>query len=160
IERVALENDPGIVDVAMTPMIGMGGAAGFDDTGDVAGLHQFVYAVADDRSIRVADISKTPPVECDTEVDPRYLRGLTDPNVLACMPVGDPATPPRRPLARSPGVQLEGKSIPTSVAIIQSQWDDDSLNPYNDPADPKPDNLIGYFAMVTAASGSTAMINI
>jgi hypothetical protein len=155
---VTFEGDLGLIDVSLSPEIGMGGGGGFDDSGDGGGIHQFVYAVADDATIRVADIIGPTFRECDTQADPRFLRGLNDPNILACMPL-DPTK--RRVLARGPGIELEAKSVPTAVAIVQSAWNNDMLHPFVAvPDSPDPNTLIGYFAFVTTTSGGTVVINI
>jgi hypothetical protein len=161
---VTFEGDPGVLDVALSTEIGMGGTSGFDDTGAAGGIHQFVYAVADDNTVRVADIIGTDPLayhECDTQVDPRFLRGLNDPAFLACMPVGDVATPPRRVLARSPGIELEPDTVPTAVAIVQAAWNVDDTFPFVEVPDaPTPGTLIGYFALITTVGDGTVIVNI
>lgn len=156
--RIPLENtaknDLGITSVAVSPQIGMGGFTGMinDDTA-VGGQSQFVYAVTTDNTVRVADIL-TLNRECDTQIDPRYLHDVKDVRKMSCLPVGDP-TLPRRALARGPGIELIGDSIPTSVTITR--------------VDPVPDDtrlagtplrLIGYFAFVTAANGYTYVVNV
>lgn len=149
------KNDLGITSVAVSPQIGMGGSTGIiNDDASIGGQSQYVYAVATDNTIRVADIL-TLNKECDTEVDPRYLNMVTDVRRLSCLPVGDPATPPRRPLARGPGIELIGDAIPTSVAITRVDPVPNSLLLAGDPH-----RLIGYFAFVTAANGATYIVNI
>ena len=84
----------GVTDVAISPEIGMGGAAGFlnDDTTAPGGMFQFVYAITTDNTVRVADILRIGK-ECDTQVDPRLLQNERNVGKLSCFPVGDPATP-------------------------------------------------------------------
>jgi hypothetical protein len=157
--RIPLENTPngdlGITSIAVSPQIGMGGAQSIinDDT-SIGGQSQFVYAVATDSTIRVADIL-TLNKECDAQVDPRYLHDEKSVKKLSCMPVGDPTTPPRRAGARGPGIELIGDAVPTSVAITR-------VDPVMGDARlvGSPTRLIGYFAFATAANGATYVINI
>jgi len=150
---VTLQGDVGVLDLAVSPQIGMGGSTGvFDDENTGGGQHQFVYAVTTDQTVRVADIFGV-SVECDTQVDPRFLRLETNTSRLSCLPVGDPATPPRRPLARGPGIELVAGSVPTAVTIAPSRQ-------YVRVDPPAPDALQGYFAFVTTASGEAVIVNI
>ncbi|MBV8762286.1 MAG: hypothetical protein JO257_33655 [Deltaproteobacteria bacterium] len=149
------KNDLGITSLTVSPQIGMGGSTGvINDDASIGGQGQYVYAVATDNTVRVADIL-TINKECDTQADPRYLTMLTDVKFLSCMPVGDSRTPPRRPLARGPGIELLGDAIPTSVAITKVDPVDGTLLL---PGDPK--RLIGYFAFITAANGATYIANV
>jgi hypothetical protein len=158
--RVTLEGDVGVIDVALTPQLGMGGDAGtIDDSGAAGGQHQFVYAVVSDGSIRVADTLGT-AVECDTQVDPRYLRGETDVGRLACLAVGDVATPPRRMGAQGPGIRPNDESVPLTVAIAPVQQFDGETGTVIMPTAPSPDALVGYYAFATTSSGDTLVINV
>jgi hypothetical protein len=156
--QVALQNTTGrlgITNVAISPLIGMGGDTGaINDDLATAGDHQFVYAVANDGTVRVVDVTAAPR-ECDTQVDPRYLRDVHDVDILACMTVGDAATPPRRAGARGPGIELVGDNVPTSV---------DTFRVEENPADTRdpgtPDRLIGYFGVITASNGQSFVFNI
>lgn len=144
----------GITDVAISPVIGMGGDSGsINDDFATAGNHQFVYGVANDGSVRVVDVTETKvPRECDAQVDPRYLRDVHDVDVLACMTVGDAATPPRRAGVRGPGIELVGDVVPTSV---------DTFRVESAAADPgSPDRLVGYFGVITATDGKSFLFNI
>jgi hypothetical protein len=155
--RVALENTNGRLgtfSIAITPQIGMGGSMGaINDDTPTGGNHQFIYAVANDGTVRVIDIEGVPR-ECDTQIDPRYLREERDVAKLACLPLGDP-TLPRRPGARGPGIELTGEAVPTSVETFR-------VEPLaSDQRDPgTPGRLIGYFGMITAANGLTFVVNI
>ena len=142
----------GITSVAISPVIGMGGTAGIVDDETSFAQHRFVYAVATDGTVRVADISGAPR-ECDTQVDPRFLHDVRDIEQLACFTVGDAATPPRRALARSPGIQLIGDAIPTSGAFVTSTTSQDITTG-------SPTRLIGHFAAITAANGQTYIANV
>ena len=65
-----------------------------DDTAP-GGQSQFVYAVATDNTVRVADIL-TLNKECDTQVDPRFMHGEKDMTQAVVLPgrrSGDPAAP-------------------------------------------------------------------
>ncbi|MCA9680236.1 MAG: hypothetical protein H6709_15870 [Kofleriaceae bacterium] len=149
--RVELEGDVGVIDVALSPQIGMGGSSGsINDDIATGGQFQFVYAVATDGTVRVADVLSL-GAECDTQVDPRYIRGLTNVRQLSCFPVGDAATPPRRAGAKGPGIELVAAGSPLSVAIT---WVDTNTE------QPGPDTLVGYFAVVTSTSGQTTIVNI
>jgi hypothetical protein len=158
LSQIAL-SDPsgqlGITDVALSPVIGMGGNAGVinDDTA-IGGDFQFVYAVATDSTIRVADVLMVNK-ECDTQVDPRFIHDLRNVHQLSCMPVGDPATPPRRAGMRGPGIELIGDAVPTSVDIVKVEpVGGDNRIPGT------PTRMIGYFAFATSTSGSTYVINV
>lgn len=159
VSQVAFEDDTigktlGITDVAMSPVIGMGGQGGsLNDDAAPGGSFQFVYAVGTDHTVHVADVLVN-NAECDTQVDPRLIRNVIDVKKLSCFPVGDPATPRRRPGAKGPGIELVGKAIPTSVEIFAANTFDGDARTFGPPT------LIGYFAMVTAANGVTAIVNI
>lgn len=161
VRQVALENTTGtlgVTSIALSPTIGTGGSSGgISDTETTGGLFQFIYAVATDGTVRVADIDHLDR-ECDAQVDPRFLPPERSVRTLSCLAVGDPATPPRRPLARGPGVELTGDSIPTSVDIIRSPGPK-ARNPQADP-EVLPATLIGYFAIVSSTTGLTYVINI
>ena len=156
IPPIALE-DPtdrlGVTAVSITPVIGMGGDAGnLVDEGAPGGDHQFIYAVATDASVRVADISGTPQ-ECDAQIDPRYLRDVRDINRLACIPVTDPTKPPRRQGARGPGIQLLGDAVPTGVDVAKVE----RLQPEQRTP---PRRLIGYFGLISSADGNVYVFNV
>jgi len=147
------DGDVGVIDVALTEQIGMGGSTGMlDDDNGLGGQHQFIYAIATDATVRVVEVLGT-NVECDTQIDPRFLRGVADVNQLACFHVGDPLNPPRRPLARGPGIELVANAIPMAVATVSVQADETG-------ASVDPSTLIGHFAFVTATTGETVIINI
>lgn len=147
----------GLTTVAISPVIGMGGTMGVTsgviDDGAPGSDHQFVYAVANDGSVRVAEILGAPR-ECDAQVDPRYLRDVRDVDRLSCFAVGAPTTPPRRAGARSPGIELIGDAIPTSVDFAKV----DKL-PMSD-ARSDPYRMVGYFAMVSASNGRVYVVNV
>jgi hypothetical protein len=154
IKQVALSGDVDVSRVAISPQIGMGGTAGdVIDDGAVGGQSQFVYAVASDGTVRVADVLDV-NAECDTQVDPRYLAGETDVQRLSCMPVGDLNTPPRRSTANGPGIQLTNHGKPTAVTIVHAVPRVTSDIPI------AASTLIGWFAMVTATGGDVYIVNI
>lgn len=154
---IPLENTNGrlgVTSVAISPVIGMGGISGMIDDEFQSAQHQFVYAVANDGTVRVADVQGAPR-ECDAQVDPRFLRDVRDVDRLSCLRVGDPTTPPRRVLAKGPGIELIGDAIATSVEIFRvDPVDGDSRAPGT------PARMIGYFAIVTAANGQTYVVNV
>lgn len=142
----------GFSSVALTPQIGMGGKAGFIDDDLTSNQFQFVYGVANDRSVRVADVFALNR-ECDAQVDPRVIDTVTSVQTLSCFKVGDPATPRRRPQARTPGIELPHDSVPTSVAIFRAaNYDGQQVTP--------PFTLIGYYGMITASDGRTFVFNV
>ncbi len=141
----------GITQVAISPQIGMGGATGIvTDTGP---QFQFVYGVATDGTVRVADILNVRQ-ECDTQVDPRLLEDQHSISVLSCLPVGDPATPQRRPGARGPGIALVAPAMPTSVSVFEAANFDGDIR------QPDPTTLKGYFGVITATNGDSFLFNI
>ncbi len=71
VSQVDLDGDVGVTDVALSEQITMGGKTGIND-GAAGTDAQFVYAVASDSTVRVAEVLVANR-ECDTQVDPRYL---------------------------------------------------------------------------------------
>jgi len=158
LRQIALENTTGSLGVtalSLSPVIGMGGSSGLiNDDIAAGGDFQFVYAVATDDTVRVADVRGVNR-ECDTQVDPRLIDDEQSIATLACYRVGDAATPRRRPGARGPGIELPQGAIPTSVDIFRSEQIE------NDPRLPgTPAKLIGYFGIVSAADGRSFVINV
>jgi len=152
IEQVPLAGDIGILDVSLSPEIGMGGVLGMrnDDTG-AGGQFQFVYAVATDGTVRVADVLNQDR-ECDAQIDPRFIHDENNIGRLSCLPVGDPLLP-RRAGARGPGIQLLGDSVPISVRIFGVDLKDPN-------AAAGPNALVGYFAAVGTSGGGVVIVNI
>ncbi len=156
LRQIAFE-DPsgtlGVTSVALSPQIGMGGFGGVIND-DIAGggQFQFVYAVATDDTVRVADVLALNR-ECDAQVDPRMIEKETSVAALSCFKVGDPATPRRRPGAKGPGIELPGDALPLSVETFRA--DDIS----NDPRVPGPSKLVGYFGVITATNGGSFVFN-
>lgn len=160
--QVPLYGDVGVVKLAASPVIPMGGTTGSIDAGS-GGQFQFVYAIATDATVRVVDVHNL-RVECDTQVDPRYLHEVRDLGFLACMPVGDVRTPPRRQHARSPGIHLakirsgevrDWEEIPLDVAITPIRGSTTVAG-----ADVGPIAMIGYYAFITGSEGVTFVVNI
>ena len=145
----------GVTRVAVSPSIGMGGDQGaINDASALGGKAQFVYAIATDNTIRVANIFNVANQECDTQVDPRYLHDVKTVKTLSCLPVGDPQKP-RRAGAKGPGIELPGNAIPTSVGVFRIEnLDSDTRLPGT------PARMIGYFGVITAANGATYVVNI
>ncbi|MEO8704342.1 MAG: hypothetical protein ABI867_30085 [Kofleriaceae bacterium] len=156
--QIALENTTGnlgITHITMTPQIGMGGQIHvINDDSAAGGQFQFVYAIATDDTIRVADILNLRK-ECDTQVDPRLLRDIRSIKDLSCLPVGDPATPPRRPGVKGPGIELTGEVVPLSIDIVKSAEVPDDAR-----LEEVPGKLIGYFGIVGASNGAMFVINV
>ncbi|MEO7093763.1 MAG: hypothetical protein ABI175_10970, partial [Polyangiales bacterium] len=157
LRQVAFE-DPtgtlGVTSIALTPQIGMGGSNHVinDDTA-AGGQFQFVYAVATDDTIRVADVLALNR-ECDAQVDPRLIDKETSIAVLSCYKVGDAATPRRRPGAKGPGIELPGDALPLSVETFRSE------EIGNDPRLPGPTRLVGYFGVITGTNGGSFLFNV
>lgn len=150
--QIALQ-DPsgklGITSIALSPQLGLGGLAGVvnDDDPNQA---QYVYAVATDNTVRVADVL-TLNRECDTQVDSRFVRSIRNVSALQCFPLNDPATP-RRVGAGGPGIQVGG--VPTSVAFVKAP----SIE--GDTRGVVPTALVGTFAIITTASGGSFVVNV
>jgi hypothetical protein len=148
--QVALEDprgDLGVTALALSPQMGMGGKGeSITDMNTTGGQFQFVYAVATDNTVRVVDVLDV-RTECDTQVDPRFARSVSLVRRLSCFPVGDPATPPRRPGAVGPGIALPGGDIPLSVDFMRQELTQPTL-------------LVGYFATISASSGQTYIANV
>ncbi len=160
--QITLEGAIGVTRVALSPQIGMGGGGGplpqgsddgLSDGGATAGQFQFVYAVATDGTVRVADVLDE-KVECDTEIDARYLIGVTDSHYLSCMPVGDPRNKPRRAGAVGPGIQFIGQTRALAVTFFHM------LGTPTEDLKPSPLLLYGYFAMVSTTNGAVYVINV
>jgi hypothetical protein len=162
----------GISALALSPVIGMGGNRDgeLDDTQTPGGQGQYVYAVATDTTVRVADVLNAPARECDTQIDGRFLRTISDIQRLQCLPINDP-TLPRRPDAKGPGIELIGDAVPLSVAFFTvDRITDVDLNPVPRPKsnfaaqqttldDPRT-VLVGHFAIVTATNGFSYVVNV
>jgi hypothetical protein len=162
VSQVALEDDTlnhslGITSVALTPQIGEGGSGGtIDDESAPGGQFQFIYGVGTDGTIHVADVLNLNQ-ECDTEVDPRLLFTNTNVKFMSCMPVGNAATPRRRPGVTGPGIEFGSDSKPISATIIQANtYDGDTRSPPNT----TPTTMIGYFAYVSASNGGVFIVNV
>ena len=148
----------GITSIALSPQIGVGGTGGvLDDDGTAHDppipappQAQYVYAVATDNSVRVADVL-TLNRECDTQVDSRFVRTIRNVPALQCLPLGNPATP-RRVGAKGPGIELVGDGVPTSVTFFKA--------PGTTPRDTGPAALVGYFAIITASNGASFVVNV
>jgi hypothetical protein len=158
--RVALQvpagGSLGVTHLALSPEIGMGGSN--DEISDdfPAVQFQFVYAIATDNTVRVADVLDV-RAECDTQVDPRLARGIKLVRRLACLPVGDPATPPRRAGAIGPGIMLPNSEVPLSVDFIRTKTGCPMGVKH---CDQSPDFLVGYFALISSSTGLTYIANV
>jgi hypothetical protein len=168
---IPLEPNGGLVGVsalALSPQIGMGSNAStvgkVNDNVDDQG--QYVYAVASDGTVRVADVLNLKR-ECDTQIDGRFL--LHNPTVtttlMECLPVVGRPDLPRRPGARSPGIELPDGVVANSVTIIKGVSTPPLVigqdgNPTTTPVNPQPSLLLGYFAFITASSGDVYVANV
>ena len=155
--QVAFE-DPsgvlGITQVAIAPTLGAGGQMGTinDDTA-TGGQFQFLYAIATDDTVRVADILSVNR-ECDTQIDPRLAEKLNNVRLMSCFPVGEPTNPPRRPGARGPGIELTGETVPTAIEIFRA----DAIA--GDTRLLGPAKMIGYYGVISSSSGATFVLNV
>lgn len=176
---IALEGNVGVSALALSPQIGMGGDLSANPTGSVSDetnfQAQYVYAIATDGTVRVAEVL-TRKRECDTQIDARFLRNVTllpalpvpqDPS-LDCLPFGRPDLP-RRPGARSPGIELPGGAIANSVAIIKGLTaaprytpppSSTTPNPVPTPMPAQPGLFVGHFAVITASTGAVFVANV
>ena len=189
---VAFQQNPagtlGVSQVKISPVIGMGGDAGqINDTTAPGPQMQFLYAITSDSTIRVANIepgSPTQNIECDTQVDPRYLHDNKNITTLSCLPVGGATTPPRRAGAIGPGIQLVNRmpaittttTDPTTTTTTTTTTGSTTvvggmaavtvpmgIEIFEIPATggtPGPTEMVGYFAVVTGANGQTYVINV
>jgi hypothetical protein len=160
----------GVTQVAMSPQIGMGGnAAGGGSEADFklepGDQAQFVYAIATDNTVRVAELIDQKR-ECDTQIDSRFLEGFRDKadvKTTKCLPIGDP-TLPRRSGAIGPGIELPDNSAPTSVAITHGAFVPALAGGSGSgsalPVAPDPSILVGHFAVITASTGAAYVVNI
>jgi hypothetical protein len=156
VSQIALEDSTGnlgVTSVALSHQIGMGGDGNMIDDQGPGGTFQFVYAVATDGTVRVADVLSVRR-ECDTQVDARYAREIRIVSELACLEAGTLMTP-RRAGAISPGIHLPGEAIPLSVELFRS------ADPIGE-GRPKglPSTLLGHFAAITASNGSVFIVNV
>jgi hypothetical protein len=139
---------------AAVPLEDAGGLRRLAATGDVVmgndgsgGTFRFVYAVAEDGSVRVIDVTPGKAGrECDAQVDRRYLPEIHDIGLLACMPVGGASTPPRRNAARGPGLRLPFGVLPLDVAIVTSA----TALSGSTSTEPSPVVMNGTFAVISA----------
>lgn len=160
---IPLEGPVGISALALSPQIGMGSDSGDGTVNDLANDQaQYVYAVATDGTVRVADVLNVKH-ECDTQIDGRFVRA-TSPTTLECVSPGRPDLP-RRPGARSPGIELPGDAVANSVAIVKGITAPPKIigadgKPTMTPVDPQPSLLLGYFAFITASSGTVYVANV
>jgi hypothetical protein len=166
LSQIALEDKTGtlgITNVKLSPQIGMGGASNMinDDTA-TGGQFQFAYGVANDGTVRVADVFNLRTGayrECDTQVDPRFIHDIRSVRAMSCFALGDPATPPprRRAGARGPGVELGGSAVPTSIDVFRIDAEVDSMTGQ---VLTGPQALIGYYGLITSETGAVFILNI
>lgn len=162
----------GVSAVALSPVVGLGGKGGVNNDADhLDGSGQYVYAVASDGTVRVADVLDAKH-ECETQPDMRFLRGVSDVKLLQCLPVGAaPAGTARRPGARGPGIELPTDGVPTSVAFVRGEpriipnTDEKTKLEKPEVVDPASQReavlrLRGLFAVIASASGLTYVANV
>jgi hypothetical protein len=142
VSQLPLEGATGIRRLAVSRTIPMG------DTGQ-QGDYNFLYAVADDEAIHVADVTTgRTPSECDAQIDRHFMHSITNASRLACFRLGDPQNPPRRPEANGPGIRLPNGVLPIDVQFTQVFG--------TAQATPDPNSLRGDFAVATALGPTTS----
>ncbi len=146
---VQLQGKVGVTSLAVSPEVLNGGATGQPSGG--VGRRRYLYAVATDRTVRVVDLADL--IECDTQVDPRYLYGEADVSFLSCMPVGGPDTPPRRPNARSPGIHMPAEETPLDVTFSE-------VVPPTTPPERSGFQMSGTFAFISTSKGNVYLANV
>ena len=125
----------GLKRIAATGPVAMGAEG-------LGGTFHFVYAIGGDATIHVADVTPThTPVECETQIDRRYLHTETDVGLLSCFPVGGPDTPPRRAGATGPGIHLPQREVPLDITFMKGSTPKSM--------EPEPTTLNGLFAIVS-----------
>ncbi|MDQ3341860.1 MAG: hypothetical protein M4D80_42475 [Myxococcota bacterium] len=144
----------GVTSLALSEVIGVGGASGMVD--DLNGRidYQYVYAVATDQTVRVIEVLEN-LAECDTQVDPRFLRSGQDAATLGCLVVGDIATPARRAGARGPGIDVGKDQIPASVDITRAEAVPGDQRPPGIPS-----KLVGHYAVISTLAGEAYVVTI
>jgi len=154
---VALEGDVGVSDVATTGPVNVGGDNGVFGAG-LSGEREYLYAIASDRSVRVIDIGAL--TECDTQVDPRFLRTSNSAGLLACFAVGAAETPPRRALAEGPGIRLPNRGVPTTLAAYAqtSPARRGGVGVQFNAIDGG--TLVGHFMLVGSSDGRVYVVNV
>lgn len=150
LQQIALEGDVGVTALAMSPVVAVGGKGGSVDQNGLADF-QYVYAVATDQSVRVLEVQVNKK-ECDTQVDPRFLRSGQDAATLGCLVVGAPATPPRRAGARGPGISLGKDLVPLSVDFYKSETGQGEGGDAT--------ATIGHYAAISASDGTTFIVTV
>lgn len=152
---IALEGKVGVTALDSTGVIDMGGTRGeYDGT---VGEFEFVYAIATDKSIRVANVRTRR--ECDTQIDPRFIHDVTNYATFSCFPVGDPGNPPRRADARGPGIVLPRGAVPTDVEtfVLTTAVSGSGEGQTGVPA---PLYMVGHYALVSASDTLVYVVNI
>lgn len=137
---------------------------------------KFLYAIARDGTVRVVDLDRE--VECETNPDPRFAGAKfnlqqtpqstppleNDPNprarVLGCFPLGDPSTPPRSPLATTPGITLAAGQLPADVAFVRGSVPPISSTSSAVPPSAGPGLLVGDFAWIVSSDGRATLVDI
>ncbi len=172
----------GVNQVRLSPTIGMGGdmRAINDGMSPPGGNMQFLYAITNDASVRVANIINSVNTECDTQVDPRFLRNNKDVTFMSCMGVGSAGTPPRRAGAIGPGIVLVNRLpaldttttttstttnpvttlVGGTAAITPPMGIDIFQIPAITGATPGPTTMIGYYGVISGANGQAYILNV
>lgn len=111
---------------------------------------QFLYALAEDGTVRVIDVGRRTggdetERECDVNVDPLAIPSAD--LATGCFAIDDPAfpLPPRRPLARGPGLRLPLDTVPRDVTFA-------SIHPKA--------TTNGGFGYITTSNGGVVLVEL
>jgi len=139
---------------------------------------KFLYAVAQDGTVRVIDLDRN--AECETNPDPRYqdaninlqqtptrpdintpwTTNFPPPRSLGCFPVGAPGTPRRSVFASSPGITLAPGQVPTDVAFVHVDAPPGDPTMATAPPPAAPGLLVGDFAWIITSDGKGTVVDI
>jgi hypothetical protein len=118
------------------------------------GRGRFLYAFADDDSVRVVNISGAVPVECDVNVLTNDLMAGQTKN-QACFPIGSAR---RRALARGPGLHIPTFTYPDSPPPLPLDMAFADLQPTS--SDTNVHSLSGQFGFLIASNGQVYVVNL
>jgi hypothetical protein len=114
---------------------------------------EFLYAFAQDGSVRVVDVGTQPGRECDVNARPELAGPVTTP----CFPVNRDT---RQPLARGPGIRIPtlpvrtaAPPIPRDIAVVDLQVDAAQMTK-------NPQALAGQFGFLLASDSFVYVLNL
>lgn len=126
----------------------------FDMRGSFIGSRgEFLYAFAQDGSVRVVDVTSQPGRECDVNARPELAGPVTTP----CFPVNSTV---RQPLARGPGIRIPtlpvrnaAPPIPRDISVLDLQANTAQI-------EKNPQALAGQFAFLLASDNTIYVLNL